>query len=86
MVTMSQELSLTQIPQAVPWALTPDILAREKDLYPHFEIVRVDLIKTIANKIALLNQIDRRNISQTKVIDAPLTGFVGKISNDPPIG
>ncbi len=24
MVTMSQELSLTQIPQAVPWALTPD--------------------------------------------------------------
>ncbi len=23
---MSQELSLTQIPQAVPWALTPDSL------------------------------------------------------------
>ena len=26
MVAMSQKLSLTQIPQAVPWALTPDSL------------------------------------------------------------
>ncbi len=27
MVTMSQKLSLTQIPQAVPWVLTPGIVA-----------------------------------------------------------
>ena len=32
MVTMSQELSLTQIPQAVPWALTPDTHFQMKTL------------------------------------------------------
>ena len=33
MVTMSQKLSLTQIPQAVPWVLTPDNAALSKNTY-----------------------------------------------------